>query len=259
MAVSALERRGRMMRVPAEDRNFKDGYDGPCLIRPEDSKLARTCKLGIEARRKRRLGLGVDRETAELWKVLERGYPENGAAPTNYYSEAMHVIEELDLDEERFLDWGTWFISRPDRAPYHSYNCCAAEKVLERLGVSVEQQQALTRMFAPVPPGHGRRALELAERTGIERVVDGRLRMYRGDLSQVRGIRRCTRLSALDRWYLSEVLWRGWARDREKVLGLVEELDLAGPELEDAVRRCAGDCDDRVRVLAREVCDRRGW
>jgi len=238
---------------------WEDGYNGRCTISPIDSRMTRVCKLGIDARRKRALGQSVAWETAKLWDVLECGYHRSGAAPTNYYSEAMYIIHELDLDAERFLEWGIWFLSHPRNLGFPSYHCAAVAKVLERMGLSEEQQTALTWTFADVPIEQRGRALELHEMTGIERVVDLRHRLYRGDMSVVPSIQQYSRLSPLDEWCLTEALRFGAARDREEVLVLIRDLGLSFPGLDEAVRRCAGDCDDRVRLQARELCALRGW
>jgi len=233
------------------------GYPGPCPILEDDGIDARVDKLSINARFRRARGEEPAEESAALGALLEAGFPENGSSPGDWFNRAIWAVDELDLDPERFPEWG--IAALLDYWNEFGLHQDSIGRALARMELSRRQQAALCHVDVDVLCGDWPELFARQGVAGFERIVDLRRDAYLW-VGNLPAVLRVTRPSALDVEYLRLALTQGGARDRELALEVITEfVSLDVPVLREAALRRLTDCDDGVRTAAARAREARGW
>jgi hypothetical protein len=269
MAQTLLERLADASYAYTVEKEFR----GILPVSAGDSKIARVHKYALTIAAKRAHGLDWSQEAHDYASILRGGYPESGAGGYNDYFEwgfvnaihlklttpefvdaALKVAEDGDV-----LDGGTGF-------DLHVNYACDLLAIAE---LTPEQKARFYKAAPHRASGpdtwQGITLIENHERgtdigkDALERVVDYRRDLYRGEWESLNDILAVTHLIPRDETFLLAALDRGSVAARSFGLDLVDEHKLDTPSIRAAIAKLANDCDRKTRELARKIRSECGW
>lgn len=247
---------------------WQQGFRRAELPRPEEPKIARVNKLALAIATLKDRSEDHSEAASALASILGGGYSCGGAGGySDYYEWGFYHAIRLDLRGPEFVEAALGVLE--EVWPFSAHVEYAWALLAE---AELTPEQAARMDAAPWKPEgpqsgcwRGLSLLSPREQDGQPRRASlrdlPRLRqeLYEGKTDRLPTILARTPLIARDEGYLLAQMERGKVGERMQALELVRGHALDFPTLRAAVAARTRDCDHRVRQLAADLMQERGW